>query len=100
MISNFHFFVDEEADAEMNQRKKMKVTATSSNTDKGETSNISSLPTVPEETCIPRGLAVPILNEPRQVSLTVYTSIPNEALPSENVELLPVAEGKWTIVRF
>ncbi|GKB84326.1 hypothetical protein Tco_0956598, partial [Tanacetum coccineum] len=38
-----------------------------------ETSNISSLPTVTEETCIPRGLAVLILNEPRQVSLTVYT---------------------------
>ncbi|GJT54124.1 double-stranded RNA-binding protein 1-like protein [Tanacetum coccineum] len=62
-----------------------------------ETSNISSLPTVSEETCIPRGLVVPILNEPRQVSLMVYTSIPNEALPSGNVELLPVAEGKWTI---
>lgn len=99
--------MDEVPVAEMMMLKKL---TTCSNKDKATVSSDICLPTLPEVTAMeitPPDLAVPTTDEPDLNKsaesyllcnkVRVYTSMPDVALPKGSV-VLPIAEGKWTIV--
>ncbi|GJS29067.1 double-stranded RNA-binding protein 1-like protein [Tanacetum coccineum] len=102
LMSNFHSFVDEVPIAEMKNLKKLKLTAmgSCSNKDKGALKETAMEITPPD-------VAVPTTNGPDLKKsmesyllcnkVRVYTSIPDAVLPKGSV-VLPIAEGKWTIV--